>query len=105
MIVFLALFLLNDPSQVQVLRSYQNLEAASEESLVRPYAAAFAPDGTLYLLDYGQSRILIWRPDGTFHKGFGSRGEGPGQLDFPLNLSVSDKEVWVVGKQTAHEYL
>ncbi len=52
-----------------------------------------APDGTLYVADYANSRILHLRSDGSLITAFGGPGSGPGELlltpdGLPANLGV-----------------
>jgi DNA-binding beta-propeller fold protein YncE len=69
-----------------------------------PRMIAVSPDNlTLWLADYGNSRVVVWtRPDTasttwTNVTSFGSAGTGPGQFEGPRGISVSQDTltVWV----------
>jgi hypothetical protein len=67
-----------------------------------PSALAFAPDGSLYVLEYlNGHRMLVFGPDGTFMRSIGSRGEAKtptdvtGRFMFPNSVKVHNSEVYV----------
>jgi DNA-binding beta-propeller fold protein YncE len=51
-------------------------------SLFYPLSAAGAPDGRMYVLDAGHSRIVAFDADGTYITHWGTPGTGAGQFDF-----------------------
>ena len=48
---------------------------------------AFGPDGTIYVLDTGNTRVERFRPDLTFIDAWGSFGSGPGQFVEPTGIA------------------
>ena len=66
-----------------------------------PQGMTFAPDGTLWVADSGNSRIEQFKVDvagkkATFLKALGSKGTGVGQFDMPTGISVAaDGTIWV----------
>ena len=55
----------------------------------RPFDAAFAPDGELYAVDWGNHRIQRFSADGDFLGEWGGYGTGPGELIFPRAVAVT----------------
>jgi hypothetical protein len=45
--------------------------------------------GNLYLMDGDASRIVVFDPGGEHLRSMGRKGEGPGELQFPIGLSVT----------------
>lgn len=52
------------------------------------------PDGTLYMLDLQNARLVALRPDGDTLF-IGRDGGGPGEFQRPVSLAVSGDTVWV----------
>lgn len=82
-------------SNISVLKTFQNPSEVSDGYLGYPYSMDFGPDGRLYVADRNQSAILIWDKNGKFLKSFGTKGDGPGELFFPVKISIVDGEIWV----------
>ena len=55
------------------------------------------PDGTLYVADVANSRILHLRPDGSLITSFGGPGSGPGELSLGTEVRVSSIGVDAIG--------
>jgi hypothetical protein len=53
-------------------------------------AIAFAPDGSRYILDVGNHRVLAYDPSGAFRTTWGSEGVATGQLSDPTGILVRD---------------
>ncbi|MEX2527807.1 MAG: 6-bladed beta-propeller [Gemmatimonadota bacterium] len=50
---------------------------------------AFDPQGRLIILDQSAARVHIVDPSGELIMSFGTRGEGPGELAFPLSIAAT----------------
>lgn len=50
--------------------------------MLYPVAMAAGPDGRVYVVDAGNSRIDVFDEDGDYITHWGSRGDGPGQFNF-----------------------
>ena len=57
--------------------------------LYGPRGIAIGPDGNLYVTDTGNGRVVVYGPDGTFRREFGTKGTAAGQLDEPVGIAVS----------------
>lgn len=56
----------------------------------------FAPDGSFYVADLGNSRVQQFDRDRNFVRSWGTRGDGDGQFRAPGNVDVdTDGTVWV----------
>ncbi len=79
-----------------------------------PRATAVAPNGNLYVLDMGNSRIEEFTPSGHYEATFGVSGKGNGQLSAPFGFAVDSKgNIWVADSgndrieefNSKHEYV
>jgi len=52
--------------------------------------AALIPDGRIAVADNGAATIRIFRPDGSFERELGRRGEGPGEFAY-LSSIIREK--------------
>jgi outer membrane protein assembly factor BamB len=58
---------------------------------------AFAPDGSFYVLDVGNRRVVHFNADREFISAWGEFGAGPGQYNDPIGIAVAaDGSVYVV---------
>ncbi len=64
---------------------------------------AISPAGQLFVLDGREARIYGFNSDGSDYVVFGRQGEGPGELQFPGALGVSDSAVRVTDHATGRE--
>lgn len=53
-----------------------------------PADIAFDNAGNIYVLDAGNTRIQKFDPEGKFLATYGSKGQGPGEFQFPLSLDI-----------------
>lgn len=71
----------------------QNLQAeavvTSSSELNGPKNMAFAPDGSMYVLDTNNHRVQIFDPSRNFVKTFGSQGSAPGQFNEPWGIAIA----------------
>jgi hypothetical protein len=61
-------------------------------------SVAVAPDGSVFVANHRDHNVSIFGPDGAPLKTFGKRGQGPGDLTHPGNLSILDGAALVVGE-------
>jgi hypothetical protein len=51
----------------------------------------------IYVLDYKESQVKVFGPDGKYLMSIGKKGEGPGEMDRPRALSLNSNELMVLG--------
>jgi hypothetical protein len=61
-------------------------------------SVAFAPDGSVFVSNSRDHNISKFSAVGALVKTFGKRGQGPGDLEYPGNLSILDGAYLVVGE-------
>ncbi len=54
----------------------------------RPNAVAVAPDGTIFVADTLNARVVQFTPDGSYLSNFGVRGDNPGQFNIIQGIAV-----------------
>jgi YYY domain-containing protein len=54
----------------------------------QPRGAASDALGRVWVADFGNQRVQLFGPDGSFLRAFGSRGSGPGQFNDPCGIAV-----------------
>ncbi len=81
------------PDSVKVLKEFEDAEDRHILSL--PGSMDFGPDGSLFLVDQKDVRILVWDSQGSFKRAFGKEGQGPGEMNIPVKVAVYKDEVWV----------
>jgi hypothetical protein len=50
--------------------------------------AALGPDGSVYVVDFSNSRVVAFSPGGERRWSFGRRGRGPGEFQMPYRVDV-----------------
>ena len=85
-----------DKTTGQVLTSFG--EAGSEPGqLFHPTNLAFAPDGTLYVVDTTNFRVQQFTAEGEYIRGFGGPGSAPGTFTRPKGIAIDrDGNTYVV---------
>ena len=56
-----------------------------------PWGLCAAPNGDLYVADWGNDRVQRFTPDGEFVAAYGSPGSGEGQLRRPSSVAVDER--------------
>lgn len=64
------------------------MDCASGHQFGEIAALAVSGDGTMYVLDRDEPRIRLFDARGTLIRGFGRRGQGPGELEAPFAIGV-----------------
>jgi DNA-binding beta-propeller fold protein YncE len=78
------------------VRTKVEIFGPEDKPFTMPTDAAVGPDGTLYLLDGVNHRVVAYDVQGNFQFEFGRRGDGDGELMFPLGICAGpDGKVYV----------
>lgn len=91
-------------SQLPLARvlSFGSLEADSVTTLGLVVAVTVGPEGFLYTLDQGTSRLAVFDTVGSFVTVTGRRGRGPGEYLGPLTMAGDGKgDVLVLDRRNA----
>ena len=95
LLALLCIDLPDSNSNVTVLKSFQNPMEVGDDFIGFPASGVFSENGRLFVADSEAARIMVWNADGTYLKGFGTKGEGPGELDTPQKICAVDGELLV----------
>lgn len=80
------------------LRRFGN-EGSAEGCFKHPLGIAFDRAGQVLIVDNGNDRIQIFKPDGTFVTAFGEKGSAPEQFSYVRAVAVDREGRIVVGDQ------
>lgn len=74
-----------------------SITGSGANELIRPVGVGVAPDGRVYVVDFGHRRVSVFTNSGRFIKSFNDAGGKP--LQSPVHLWVQDGEVWVTDRR------
>jgi hypothetical protein len=60
-----------------------------EASFVQPVALDIDKEGNAFVLDFKDNRVKVFDSKGKFLRGFGKKGQGPGELNMPGGIIIS----------------
>lgn len=92
MLLLTAATVLAQPATLEVL---DTIDGGDEAMLYRPSHLLFAPDGTCYVLNAGDCRVLQFDADWSLVRAFGHEGEGPGEFTNPTGMILRDGDLWI----------
>ncbi len=64
---------------------------SGQGQLQQPRNVAVAEDGSLYVADSANHRIVVFNPDGSYARDWGEFGEAPGQFNEPWAIAISEE--------------
>jgi len=70
------------------------LISAASELLGGVYDLAVAPNGDVYVADYGYKHVLAVSPDGAVRRTIGREGSGPGEFERPYVIRPGADSLW-----------
>lgn len=72
-------------------------DASGDYSFTSLRAAAIGDDGTIYAMDDREGHIKIFDRSGKYSKTVGRKGQGPGELNLPMTISINraKKEIMI----------
>lgn len=77
------------------LEVLQTIEGDGDDLLYGPDRLVFGPDGSRYVLNTGDCRVLQFDQDWNLVRAFGREGEGPGEFTNPTGMFLRDGRLWV----------
>jgi len=82
----------NPKLSLEFVRNIGEVDSMDENVLFHmPADITCDEQGNIYVLDAGNQRIQKFNPQGEYLATIGRRGEGPGELQFPLSLDRDDR--------------
>lgn len=80
----------------RLLPNGETLPSIGRNHLVRPNGVAFEPaTGKIYVADTGAHQVKIFNLEGILLAELGSRGDGPGEFNFPTHVAVMHQKLYV----------
>ena len=80
----------------------QTLPSIGKDHLDRPNGVAFDPVGKkLYVADASSHQVKIFNLDGILLAELGTRGDGPGEFNFPTHIAVANEKLYVTDTMNA----
>jgi hypothetical protein len=71
-----------------------------ESLLYQPFSFTLGDDGSYYVADRGNHRVVVFDGEGDFVRAFGREGDGPGELRSPLLVEVRGDQVLIFDNRT-----
>ena len=85
---------------LEFVRTIGDIESNDENVLFyMPSDIAFDSQGNIYVLDSGNHRIQKFSPDGQYMASIGSKGQGPGEFQYPLSLDIDSEGYMYISDQ------
>ncbi|HXA01782.1 MAG TPA: MBG domain-containing protein [Cytophagaceae bacterium] len=75
-------------------------DGTADGQLNQSFAAAMSSNGSVYVTDRGNNRIMVYNPDGTYQAKWGTLGTGNGQFTNLLSVSIDSVDNVYVGDET-----
>lgn len=70
-------------------RKVMELTGAPDKAMKMPSDVAVDRQGRVYVVDSGNQRVLVYTSGGEYLFSFGSKGDGPGELNSPVGISTA----------------
>ncbi len=86
---------------LSILRKFVVGEGGPNDAFSWPKGMTWAEDGTLWVVDSQNRRLLRFIDDGRLITAMGKKGRGPGMLGLPIDISVATSGI-VVSDTAAH---
>jgi DNA-binding beta-propeller fold protein YncE len=82
---------------------YLNEWQMPQWQLGKPVGLTVGPDGNLWVPDTHYHRVMVYKPDGTNLREFGSLGNGPGQFIYPTDIAFDSSGKIFVSEYGDHD--
>lgn len=76
-------------SWARMMQFGTGVAGTSTLQLNHPVGVAVDRSGRVHVADGGNDRIMVFAPDGSFLRTFGSLGSAPGRLNYPISVAVA----------------
>ncbi|HOY65478.1 MAG TPA: NHL repeat-containing protein [Candidatus Ozemobacteraceae bacterium] len=89
-----------------VLKKFAAGEGSQNDAFSWPKGLTWSPDGTLWVVDSQNRRLLRFLDDGQLLTSLGKKGKGPGMLGLPIEITVATAGIFVsdTSAHTVHQY-
>src|SRR5713101_3145848 len=93
----------NDGKQLVLTLGEAGVAGNDDKHFGRPTDIAWLPDGTFFISDgYVNTRVVKFDKNGKFLMTWGTKGNGPGQLDLPHSIDVDrNRRVYVADRSNS----
>ncbi len=85
-----------DRFRVEEVFRYGEIYGSDENMLFGPRDAALGPDGSIYICDSRNYRVLKIDSNGEHQNTFGGAGGGPGEFQLPNRIKIFQNRIYVV---------
>ncbi|HEY9070660.1 MAG TPA: NHL repeat-containing protein, partial [Candidatus Ozemobacteraceae bacterium] len=91
---------------LEVLKKFPAGEGSQNDAFSWPKGLTWSPDGSLWVVDSQNRRLLRFLEDGRLLTSLGKKGKGPGMLGLPIEITVATSGIFVTdtSAHTVHMY-
>lgn len=100
-ILFIPLLPAQDAKTLEFKTFVKDTDEANSYLFTMPSDIAFDKDQSVYILDISEHMIFKFDVNGKFIKTIGKKGEGPGEMQFPLGIAIKDNILYLIDGSTA----
>jgi hypothetical protein len=85
------------PTRFKLVEDFKIGDSEAEEEMIAQVTSFVVDDkGSIYALDWKSNNVKVFDNNGTFVRTIGKQGQGPGEINFPSGILITeDKELLV----------
>ncbi len=68
---------------------------SSEESMINSARKVTITENYIYILTWGESRVMIFNREGEYLSKIDKNGSGPGEYNYVVDMQIDQKNEWV----------